>query len=343
MNGRQTADDALSPPPSIAVIIVNYATADLALAAAASALAQRIPGTPARPDRALHVHILDNASPGGDALHLAREIAARGWQDRVTLWPEPVNHGFGRGNNRVLDALCRLPDPPGYVLLLNPDAMLEEGALARLATLLDQRADVVGVGAGISKPDGRPVTAAFRFPSLLGEFETAACFGPVSRALHRHRIPLSPDHPQGPVDWVSGAAVLFRLAALREVGFFDPAFFLYYEEVDLMRRLRARGGVIWHLPSARACHVEGAATGVASGRIRRKPAYWFQSWHLYHLRATGRPRALLAALAHMAGAVVNILQSRLRGSPPAMAQSYLRDFVRGALLPLVRGNGLSHD
>lgn len=337
MNGRQTADDALSPPPSIAVIIVNYATADLALAAAASALTHSLL------DRALHIHILDNASPGDDARILAREIAARGWQDRVTLWPEPINHGFGRGNNRVLDALSRLPDPPGYVLLLNPDAMLEDDALARLATLLDQRDDVVGVGAGISKPDGRPVTAAFRFPSLLGEFETAACFGPISRALHRHRIPLSPDHPEGPVDWVSGAAVLFRLTALRDVGFFDPAFFLYYEEVDLMRRLRARGGVIWHLPSARVRHVEGAATGVASGLIRRKPAYWFQSWQIYHRHAAGRPRALLTALAHLAGAVVNSVQTRLRGSRPALPPSYLRDFTRGALLPLMRGGKVSHD
>lgn len=333
MKGRQTADDALSPPPSIAVIIVNYGTADLALRAAASVLAQPLPG------RALHVNILDNASPGDDARILAREIAAHGWQDRVTLWPEPVNHGFGRGNNRVLVELSRLPDPPAYVLLLNPDAVLEEAALPRLAALLDRRADVVGVGAGIAKPDGHPVTAAFRFPSFLGEFETAACFGPISRALHRHRIPLAPDHPEGPVDWVSGAAVLFRLAALRDVGFFDPAFFLYYEEVDLMRRLRAQGGVIWHLPTARICHVEGAATGLSSGLNRRKPAYWFHSWHLYHRRAAGRPRAILTALAHLAGAVVNRLQTQLRRIPPRLADGYLRDFARQALLPLLRMEG----
>ena len=104
MKGCQTAQDAISSPhpvhPAVHVIIVNYGTASLALTAAASALDQRLP------DRALHVHIVDNASPGSDALDLATTIAARGWSGRVTLWPERVNHGFGRGNNVVLTHLA---------------------------------------------------------------------------------------------------------------------------------------------------------------------------------------------------------------------------------------------
>jgi GT2 family glycosyltransferase len=336
MNGRQTADDSLSPSPSVAVIIVNYGTAALALDAAASVLAQSLP------DHALHLHIVDNASPGDDAKTIAHEITARGWTDRVTLWPEAINHGFGRGNNIVLNALSRLHAPPTYVFLLNPDAALEQGALSRLVTLLDARLDVVGVGAGISKPDGQPVTAAFRFPSLLGEFETTSCFGPISRLLRNHRIPLPPDHPEGPVDWVSGAAVLFRFKALCEVGFFDPGFFLYFEEVDLMRRLRARGGVIWYLPAAHVRHVEGAATGVSSGLKRRKPAYWFQSWSRYHRRAAGRPRAIVAALAHLAGTIINALHGRLRRRPPRLADHYILDFMNHAVLPLLQKGGADH-
>lgn len=330
MKGRQTADDALSPLPSVAVIIVNYGTAALALDAAESALSQQMS------DRALHVHIVDNASPGDDAQHIATEIARRGWQAIVTLWPERVNHGFGRGNNIVLAELASQPGPPAYVFLLNPDAILEQGALSRLATLLDTRTDVAGVGAGISKPDGQPVTAAFRFPSLLGEFEAAAAFGPISRLLARHRIPLPPDSPEGPVDWVSGAAVLFRLDALRDVGFFDPAFFLYFEEVDLMRRLRAKGRAIWYLPSARVRHVEGASTGVTSGMTRRKPAYWFHSWALYHRRAGTRTGACLTALAHLTGVLVNIMHCRLRRLPSRLNQRYFRDFAMQAFLPLIR-------
>lgn len=336
MNGRQTADDALSPPSSIAVIIVNYGTAALALDAAASALDQILPGY------TLHVHLVDNASPGGDAQILAQAIGSNGWQDRVTLWPEDVNHGFGRGNNIVLSALSRLPAPPPYVFLLNPDATLEQGALSRLVSLLNARPDVVGVGAGMSKPDGQPVTAAFRFPSILGEFETAACFGPISRLLRNHRIPLPPNHPEGPVDWVAGAAVLFRLDALRDVGFFEPAFFLYFEEVDLMRRLRSKGGEIWYLPTARVRHIEGASTGVSSGLERRKPAYWFHSWHLYHRRAASRPFALVAALAHLMGAILNLTANRLRGTDRRLASGYFEDFTRAALLPLLKSEKGRH-
>lgn len=336
MNGSQTAEDMLSPSPSLAVIIVNYGTAELALAAAASVLDQALP------DHVLHLHIVDNASPGEDAHSLAKEIADRGWQDRVTLWPEPTNHGFGRANNLVLSALSRQSVPPDHVLLLNPDAVMEQNALASMVALLDARPEVVGVGAGISTPDGRPVTAAFRFPTVLGEFETAAGFGPISRLLNRYRIPLPPDHPEGPVDWVSGASVLFRLRALCQIGFFDPAFFLYFEEVDLMRRLRAKGGVIWYLPDARIRHVEGAATGVRSGLKGRKPAYWFQSWSLYHRRASSQTRASLTAVAHVAGGLINIVHCRLRRRPSRLSEYYLHDFVVQALLPLLCNDGDSH-
>lgn len=330
MNGRQTADDALSPLPSIAVIIVNYGTAALALDAAESVLAQE------PSNRTLHLHIVDNASPGDDVHILREEIAARSWHDRATLWPEAINHGFGRANNLVLSALSRQPTPPAYVFLLNPDAVLEKEALAGLVALLEARPEVVGVGAGVSKPDGHPVTAAFRFPSLLGEFEKAAAFGPVSRLLRNQRIPLPYDLREGPVDWVTGAAVLFRLDALRRVGFFDPAFFLYFEEVDLMRRLRAEGGLIWYLPTARVRHIEGASTGVTSGMRKRKPAYWFQSWALYHRRAGTRTRACLIALAHLLGGLINVLHCRLRRLPPRLNENYIPDFFVQAFLPLLR-------
>lgn len=341
MKGRLTAEDAISSPttdalPAVHVIIVNYRTAPLALAAAQSALDQRLDG------RRLLVHILDNASPGTDARDLEDGIAARNWQGRVSLRCERHNHGFGRGNNLVLfDLAAREPD--SLVLLLNPDATLEPGALARLVRLLDDRPDVAGVGAGILLPDGTPATGAFRFPSLLGEFEFAANFGPASRLLARYRIPLPPDQPAGPVDWVAGAAVLFRLSALARVGFFDPGFFLYYEEVDLMRRLQRHGLPVWHLPQARVRHSEGTSTGIRSGQRTRRPAYWFHSWQHYHRRAAGKAKAIALALAHLAGALLNVTQNRLRGQEPSLPAHYLRDFSRFAFLPLFRRKDPRHD
>lgn len=114
----------------IAVIVVNYGTAALAAGAVESVLGRDHGG------RTVEVHLLDNASPGNDAETLAATAESRGWGPRVTLHFEAVNHGFGRGNNLVLTRLASRPNPPDKVFLLNPDARLENEALAVLAETL---------------------------------------------------------------------------------------------------------------------------------------------------------------------------------------------------------------
>lgn len=319
----------------IAVIVVNYATADLAILAVESVLARRHGGHP------VAVHLLDNASPGGDAAVLAQAHAARGWGDRVRLWPQTENHGFGRGNNVVIHALADSPVPPDYVFLLNPDAQLENEAIAILADRLDATPDAAAAGAGIALPDGAPVPAAFRFPSARGEFARAVNFGPITRMFGRHAISLPADQPDGAVDWVSGAAVMMRLSVLRDLGGFDPDFFLYHEEVELMFRMRRAGHRILHVPAARIRHVEGAATDVKSSPSRpgRRPAYWYDSWRHYQIKTRGRRGAVAAGLAWMAGAALNAPIARVRGRPIKAPQGFFGDFTRLVLRPLLRGRG----
>ena len=117
----------------------------------------------------------------------------------------------------------------------------------------------------------------------------------ANRLLAKKHIPLPLDHPEGRVDWVSGAAVMFRFAAIRDIGFFDPAYFLYYEETDLMRRLAAAG---WHtltVPSARVIHDAGATTKVDTSTRQRQPTYLYQSRRRYLAGHHGTPAAVLAA------------------------------------------------
>ena len=106
---------------------------------------------------------------------------------------------------------------------------------------------------------------------------------------------------------------MFRFAPLREVGGFDPEYFLYYEEVDLMHRLTLRGHQVWHVAEAAVVHVEGAATEVRSGEATRRPAYWYESWRLYFLKTHGVRAARRIALAKLAGGVLHRVQRRLRG------------------------------
>lgn len=320
-------------PSRIAVVIVNYGTADLATAAVDSVLARD------HGSYQVEVHLLDNASPGNDAAALADAHALRGWGDRVRLWPERENHGFGRGNNVVLQALAKASEPPCYVFLLNPDAQLQNEAIAILAGRLDKAPQAAAAGAGITLPSGLPVTAAFRFPSMRSEFAQAVNFGPLSRMFRDRLVPLPADHPEGPVDWVAGAAVMMRFSVLRDLGGFDPDFFLYYEEVELMFRMRKSGHEILYVPEARVQHVEGAATDVKSGApVRdRKPAYWYDSWRNYYLKTRGRPGAIATGLAWLTGAALNVPLALLRRQQQRTPKRFFGDFSRLVMRPLLFG------
>lgn len=324
---------AVTNPTSIAVIVVNYGTAELSIAAVESVLARQHGGHP------VEVHLVDNASKSDDAAQFSKVHAERNWGDRVTLWPETENHGFGRGNNVVIHALLRRAVAPDYVFLLNPDAQLENEALDILAQRLDTRPEVGAVGAGIALPSGQPVTAAFRFPSPASEFAQAVSFGPITRRFAGKLVPLPPDLPEGPVDWVAGAAVMFRTEILRRLNGFDPDFFLYYEEVELMHRIRGLGAEILYVPQARVLHAEGAATDQKSQRQERRarPAYWYRSWMLYYLKTAGRGGAISAGLSWIAGSLLNAPIAALRGQNPSRPKNFLHDFPRQVMAPLMTG------
>jgi GT2 family glycosyltransferase len=249
----------------------------------------------------------------------------------VTLHLEDENHGFGRGNNVALRYLAGRASAPDLVLLLNPDARLENEAIALMADCMDANPNIAVVGAGVSYDDGEPASAAYRFPGVLSEFVAAVNFGPLARMTRRWHVSIGPDASSGPVDWVTGAALLARFDALQSVDFFDPVYFLYFEEVDLMHRLKRNGFEIWHLREARVIHAKGAATGVSARGDeirRRRPAYWYESWYHYFRRNLGWPGAVCAALAWYSGAMINIVITSLRGRPRHCPEHFFGDFTR---------------
>ena len=319
----------------VAVIVVNYGTADLAAGAVDSVLTHHTGASECE------VHLVDNASPDGDAARLSEIAEARDWGTRVTLWLEETNHGFGRGNNVVLRALAARPEGevPDFVFLLNPDAALRNDAIEHLAKALIDTPQAAAAGAAIRDDDGAPATAAFRFPSLASEVTRVVDFGPLARLTRRFRVAMAPPLPRTTVDWVSGAAVMFRFEALKEVDFFDPGFFLYYEEVDLMRRLGAAGWQVLHVPEAEVMHYAGVSTGVRDdvGR-RRNPFFLYDSWTHYFSQSLGRRRALALALLLFPAAALNVVIYRLRGRQPSLPEKFFQDHWRHAVRPLITGD-----
>lgn len=318
----------------VSVIIVNYGTADLVIDGVETILARHHGG------RDVDLHIVDNGSPGDDAARLHAARAQRGWGERVTLYLERENHGFGRGNNVALEALRRSEAPPTYVFLLNPDARLGNEAIDQLATFLAAHPDVAAAGPAILRPDGTRVSSAFRFPSSLSEFVGAINLGILARLLPGKVVALPPDIERQPVDWVTGAAFMAPFSRLLETGFFDPDFFLYFEETELMWRLRGAGRSIWHLPEAHVVHVAGAATGMKGGKhvSRAQPGYWYDSWRLYHVKTRGVGAARRAALLRTAGALIATGLSALRHRQAAVPAHFFRDFGRHVLHPLFLGD-----
>jgi N-acetylglucosaminyl-diphospho-decaprenol L-rhamnosyltransferase len=136
-----------------------------------------------------------------------------------------------------------------YVLLLNEDSELLEGASAALYEALEDNPDAACAGAALQGPDGVRQPSAWRFP-------TAATALVGALFLHRLFVVQSKGDEVQEVDWCQSAALLVRRSAAEEVDYMDPDFFVYSDEVDFARRLRDVSWYSLYVPSAVAIHHE---------------------------------------------------------------------------------------
>jgi len=194
------------------------------------------------------VLVLDNASTDGSA-RAARDHPAV--DDVVAL-----DRRRGKAEN---DSELLRRARGRYALLLNEDSELRPGATAALHAALEADRRAGAAGARLLRPDGTPQPSAWRFPTPATALAAATLVG--ARLLVQSR-----GSAVRRVDWAQSAALLVRSAAVREVGYLDPAFFVYSDEVDLARRLADAG---WHslfVPAAAAVHHEQLATGAVPAR-----------------------------------------------------------------------------
>ncbi len=141
-----------------------------------------------------------------------------------------------------------------YALLLNEDSELCPGATLALWQGLRERPAVACAGARLLRPDGAGQACAWRFPTV-----GTALAGALM--LHRLYTVQSNGERTREVDWCQSSALLVRRDAAAEVGYLDPDFFVYSDEVDFARRLRDVGWHSVYVPQARAIHHEQLATG----------------------------------------------------------------------------------
>jgi len=247
------------------VLVVSYNVKDLLL----DCLAALFEGT----KLPLEVHVIDNNSKDGSAAAVEEAFP------RVEVHRLRRNAGFGRANNQGLKRT-----KGRFVLLLNPDVMVEPGCVDELADFLLVRPDAGAVGPRLNRPDGRldhsarrafptPSVALYRLSGLSRLFPRSPRFGRYNMGH------IAADRPHE-IDSGTAACLMLRRTAIDQSGLFDPAYFMYGEDLDLCYRLKRSGWKIFFVPSAQALHIKGASSQQETARM----LYEFHSamWTFHH-------------------------------------------------------------
>jgi GT2 family glycosyltransferase len=317
--------------PSLVVAIVNYRTPDLTIGSLRS-LVDEVKATPT-----IRVVVADNCSGDGSVDRIDGAIKENGWSSWASLLALPRNGGFSYGNNACFRLFLKEEPKPDYFLLLNPDTVVRSGAIAVLLQFMASHPEVGIAGSRLEDPDGKSQISAFRFHSILGEFNNQMRLGVFARLLGSWvRDPPITDASVR-ADWVAGASMMVRRAVFEQVGLFDEGYFLYFEEVDFCLRVFRAGFSCWYVPSSRVVHLVGQSTGVTnpSSRRNRLPKYWFDSRRRYFLKNHGPLYTTVVdcvwLVGHLLWQVRRFLQRKPQTGPASLLVDYARNtvFARG--------------
>ena len=261
------------------------------------------------------VLVLDNCSGDGSAGAARNHPAA----DLVLALEERR----GKGEN---DTLLLQRAHGRFCLLLNEDSELRPGASAALLAALEEDPEAGAAGAALFRPDGRRQASAWRFPTPVTALAAAL-------ALHKWLTVQSGGGATRRVDWAQSAALLVRRDAAEQIGFFDPLFFVYSDEVDFCKRLRDAGWHTLYVPGAEAVHHEQLSTGaVPEKRIVELSRNRDRYMRKHHTAAAAWAVRWITAWTYAARALVAYV---LPGHDPRRYWAHV-----GATLAPGRGQGL---
>ena len=190
------------------------------------------------------------------------------------------NIGFGQAHNLIIHRA-----DSEYYLILNPDVIVDGQALSAGIRYLQQTPQAVAASPAIHDGQGAPESGCKRYPGVL-DFALRG-FAPTwlkqrfrKRLAHYEMRDLPADQVVADVPIISGCFMLFRHDALRQLGGFDPRYFLYFEDFDLSIRARALGKLSY-VPQMRIIHLGGnsAKKGLHHITLFGRSAYRFFSSH----------------------------------------------------------------
>lgn len=236
-------------------------------------------------------YIVDNCA-SFDAERLARSVLGTPW----VLIHNRTRRGFAANHNQVLQRL-----DTAYALILNDDVVLGEGAIDEMLNLADAQPDAGLIGATLYSRmwDSAPIRGGGEDrPSLPPPVKVCVHYI-LRRLFPRWREfdrtdPIEGASPTRELSYVSGACCLIRKEMLRDVGGFDEGFYMYFEDIDLGYRARAKGWRCLQARAAKVKHMEASSFSPRSWKWILDGATRFATKH--HGRCVQLCTSILAAV-----------------------------------------------
>jgi GT2 family glycosyltransferase len=320
--------------PRVGVVIVHYPSAE--------DVEQCVESLTGAGDVIADMVVVDNASPDRLTPAICRDRS-------IEVLRCPDNVGFARAANLGARRVCG-----DLLLFLNPDVRVCPSDLAELVETLQGEARIGAVAPNLLLPDGRSQVGAGGYLPTLRSVAAHSFFLPrwlpggfdkpfMVRLVRAGQRASDRDRGNGrelvSLDWVSGACMMVRRTAFEEVGGFDESFFLYGEDIDLGRRLRAAGWQVVMRPDVAVRHLHSPND---ASEARASVTAWIDGLDDYYRRHTPRSRRALhaiGALGLLGRTAIRALRASLPGSEPENREtarrllSYARRSIEFSILP----------
>ena len=269
----------MNSDPKVAVVVISHDTKALLLECLASVFESAAGND-------IETVVVDNASKDG-----SHEAVCRVYPQVIAIRNE-ANRGFGAACNQAISSTAA-----PFILLLNSDARLTPEGFGALLACMRANDRCGAAGCLMFSAEGAPVVNTRNFLTALNQpLEQSGLTGRLGfRGLGRtHRPTHGDDLLDCSVDWIDGACLMLRRAALEQAGLFDERFFMYSEDEDLCFRLRKHGWSICHSANGSAVHHGGAST--AQNRVEMLRQF-YSGQMLFLLKHRGRASVALYAAA----------------------------------------------
>lgn len=230
----------------LSVVIVNYNVRHF-LEQALLSVQKAIAGLDAE------IFVVDNNSVDNSVEMVAEQFPG------VKLIANKENLGFAKANNQAIRE-----STGEYVLLLNPDTVVQEDSLIKCCQFMDEHPDCGGLGVRMIDGKGKflpeskrglptPAVALYKMTGLASLF-------PKSKTFGRYHLRYLPENETHEVDVLSGAFMMLRRSVLDQTGLLDEAFFMYGEDIDLSYRITKAGYKNMYFPGTTIIHYKGEST-----------------------------------------------------------------------------------